>query len=125
MPYDINQLSDMLVPELADVAERLKISNIHSMDKQTLIYKILDHQALENSGGTSSPAPVAEEKKRRGRKPKTAEKTAEEDKVAPAAKEELAENNAAANTGEEKRKRARKPRTAAGPAKQENAEEMM
>lgn len=47
--YDILQLNDMLVPELLDIAEQLKISNVKKLDKQTLIYKILDNQALTES----------------------------------------------------------------------------
>src|SRR4051812_17755223 len=44
--YDILQLNDMLVPELLDIAEQLKISNSKKLDKQELVYKILDKQAL-------------------------------------------------------------------------------
>jgi transcription termination factor Rho len=44
--YDILQLNDMLVPELLDIAEQLKIANAKKSDKQELIYKILDKQAL-------------------------------------------------------------------------------
>ena len=44
--YDILQLNDMLVPELLDIAEQLKITNAKKSDKQELIYKILDKQAL-------------------------------------------------------------------------------
>ncbi|HSF46638.1 MAG TPA: Rho termination factor N-terminal domain-containing protein, partial [Chitinophagaceae bacterium] len=47
--YDILQLNDMLVPELLDIAEQLKISNSKKLGKQDLIYKILDKQALLNS----------------------------------------------------------------------------
>ena len=65
MPYDILQLNDMLIPELVDVADELKIQNARSFDKQTLVYKILDRQAA------ASGQPTEEEpKKKRGRKPK-------------------------------------------------------
>jgi transcription termination factor Rho len=47
--YDILQLNDMLVPELLDIAEQLKILNPKKLGKQELIYKILDKQALVNS----------------------------------------------------------------------------
>jgi transcription termination factor Rho len=47
--YDILQLNEMLVPELKDIAGRLGIAEATSMTKSDLIYKILDHQAL-NSG---------------------------------------------------------------------------
>ena len=44
--YDILQLNDMLVPELLDVAEHLDIADARQLDKQGLIYRILDKQAL-------------------------------------------------------------------------------
>ncbi|MBW7951804.1 MAG: transcription termination factor Rho [Chitinophagales bacterium] len=47
--YDILQLTDMLLPELLDIAEDLKISNAKKLDKQELIYKILDSQAVKES----------------------------------------------------------------------------
>jgi transcription termination factor Rho len=47
--YDILQLNDMLVPELLDIADELKIDNAKKLDKQELIYKILDKQAVMSS----------------------------------------------------------------------------
>src|SRR5215467_3923502 len=47
--YDILQLNDMLVPELLDIAEQLKIPNAKKLDKQELVYKILDKQAVVSS----------------------------------------------------------------------------
>lgn len=47
--YDILQLNDMLVPELLDIADQLKIPNAKKLEKQDLIYKIVDKQALQNS----------------------------------------------------------------------------
>ncbi len=47
--YDILQLNDMLLPELVDIAERLKITGAKKQDKQGLIYKILDSQAVQES----------------------------------------------------------------------------
>ncbi len=44
--YDILQLNDMLVPELRDVAEQLGLKGHKKLNKQELIYKILDEQAL-------------------------------------------------------------------------------
>lgn len=67
MPYDILQLNDMLLPELVDVANTMKIENVRGLDKQTLIYKILDKQAT-NTGAENADG--GEEKKRRTRKPK-------------------------------------------------------
>ncbi len=47
--YDILQLNDMLVPELLDIAEQLKIPSAKKLDKQELVYKILDKQAVISS----------------------------------------------------------------------------
>ena len=47
--YDILQLNDMLIPELLDVAEQLNITGAKKLDKQELIYKILDGQAVKES----------------------------------------------------------------------------
>ncbi|HYK57445.1 MAG TPA: transcription termination factor Rho [Flavisolibacter sp.] len=58
--YDILQLNDMLVPELLDIAEDLKIDNAKKLDKQGLIYKILDKQAVMGSqqkAGSDSEKP--------------------------------------------------------------------
>src|SRR6476469_9257835 len=48
--YDILQLNDMLLPELLDVADGLHIENAKKLDKQELIYKILDRQAVAGNG---------------------------------------------------------------------------
>jgi transcription termination factor Rho len=61
--YDILQLNDMLVPELHDIAEHLSIPNAKQLDKQGLIYKILDKQALTPTANGSNGA----EKPRRKR----------------------------------------------------------
>jgi transcription termination factor Rho len=53
--YDILQLNDMLVPELLDIAEQLKITGSKKLDKQELIYKILDKQAVVASEVKSDP----------------------------------------------------------------------
>ena len=43
--YDILQLNDMLVPELLDIAEQQNITETNNLQKQELIYKILDKQS--------------------------------------------------------------------------------
>ncbi len=48
--YDILQLNDMLVPELRDLAEHLGVKGFKKLNKQELIYKILDEQALNKPG---------------------------------------------------------------------------
>ncbi|HWH63756.1 MAG TPA: transcription termination factor Rho [Ginsengibacter sp.] len=66
--YDILQLNDMLVPELLDIAEQESISNAKTLDKQELIYKILDKQAVMNN---SEKTPAEPEKPKRKRIIKT------------------------------------------------------
>ena len=44
--FDILQLNDMLVPELKDLAEKIGLKGYKKLNKQELIYKILDQQAL-------------------------------------------------------------------------------
>lgn len=99
MQYDIAHLNDMLVPELVDIAERMKINNPRSLDKQTLIDTILNQQSQQQGDS-------GDEKKRRTRKPKAeAPPAPAPQEAAPAAEE--------ANTGDEKKRRLRKPRVAA------------
>jgi transcription termination factor Rho len=52
--YDILQLNDMLVPELLDIAEQLKIPNAKKLGKQDLVYKILDSQAITGAKANAS-----------------------------------------------------------------------
>ncbi len=65
--YDILQLNDMLVPELLDIAEQLNIPNAKKLDKQGLVYKILDSQAIAGS----KAAPSSDDKGKRKRIIKT------------------------------------------------------
>ena len=68
--YDILQLNDMLVPELLDIAEHLDITDARQLDKQGLIYRILDKQAL-------APATTEKPKRRRTVKASTSNTTEE------------------------------------------------
>ncbi|MDB5207055.1 MAG: transcription termination factor Rho [Flavisolibacter sp.] len=63
--YDILQLNDMLLPELQDVAEALKIENFKKSPKQELVYKILDKQAIGGSNQKASAAATDDKPKRR------------------------------------------------------------
>ena len=65
--YDILQLNDMLLPELQDIAEQLAIPGTKKLDKQGLIYKILDGQAVQASSTKDEP----KKKGARTRKPIT------------------------------------------------------
>ena len=46
MQYDIVQLNEMLVPELRDLAEEMRVPGFKKLTKKELVYKILDQQAL-------------------------------------------------------------------------------
>jgi len=47
--YDIIELNGKLVTELREIAKKLEIAKYEGLKKQELIYKILDHQALNPS----------------------------------------------------------------------------
>lgn len=107
--YDILQLNDMLVPELLDIAEQLKISNAKKLDKQELIYKILDKQAVLASANKGNNT---EEKGKRKRiiKTTTANSTEEADVM---------------STGEEKNKKEVKEVKKEAPAKKKGIEKIV
>jgi transcription termination factor Rho len=69
--YDILQLNDMLLPELLDIAEQQNITGAKKLDKQGLIYKILDSQAVQASETKDDPR----KKAGRPRKPVTLKTT--------------------------------------------------
>ncbi len=75
--YDILQLNDMLVPELLDIADQLKIQNAKKLDKQELIYKILDKQAVTASAAKNSNATDDKGRRKRIVKTSTANSTEE------------------------------------------------
>jgi transcription termination factor Rho len=77
--YDISQLNDMLVPELLDIAEQLKIPNSKKLGKQDLVYKILDKQA--DLASVEKSAPEEKGKRKRIVKTTTANSTEEADVV--------------------------------------------
>ncbi len=80
--YDILQLNDMLVPELKDLAEQLGLKGYKRLNKQELIYKILDEQAInQEKKDDAKPADdQGGEKKRPGRKKTQKKKIVPEDK---------------------------------------------
>jgi transcription termination factor Rho len=71
--YDTLQLNDMLVPELQDIAEQLAIPHYKKLEKQELVYKILDKQSV--AGATADEG--KDEKPKRKRIVKTADKEGE------------------------------------------------
>src|SRR5436305_12109387 len=121
--YDILQLNDMLVPELLDIAEHLNIANASALDKQGLIYRILDKQALtpgaNNSNGAEKP------KRKRTVKASTSNTTEEAEVMteAPKREKQLREPKAVSKEKiekDEKPKRARGKLKAADDADDEN-----
>ena len=69
---DILQLNDMLVPELRELAENMGLSGYKRLNKQELIHKILDHQAVV--GATQGRAAI-EDKTESDKAPKSKEKS--------------------------------------------------
>lgn len=72
--YDILQLNEMLVPELKEIAEKLNIKDYRKLDKQDLVYKILDEQAVNPSKvkslkSSDSPLSMAKPDKSGERRP--------------------------------------------------------
>ncbi len=100
--YDISQLNDMLLPELLDVADGLHIENAKKLDKQGLIYKILDKQALTGNG-VSKAEDGEKPRRRRILKATTANST----------EEAIVEDTGVAEAPEEK-----KPAKSAAPKKE-------
>jgi len=75
--YDILQLNDMLVPELLDIAEQLKIAGAKKLEKQELVYKILDKQAVAASEGKAADGDDKPKQRKRIIKTSTANSTEE------------------------------------------------
>ena len=58
--YHIEQLRSKEIADLQSIAQELGIKGIKSLDRDSLIYRILDGQAMQNSK-TGAPAVVKEE----------------------------------------------------------------
>ena len=58
--YHIEQLKNKEIADLQSIANELGVKGIKSLDRDTLIYRILDGQAMQNSQ-TGAPAVVKEE----------------------------------------------------------------
>ncbi|HSN08659.1 MAG TPA: transcription termination factor Rho, partial [Hanamia sp.] len=105
---DILQLNDMLVPELLDIAEQQNITDTQNLEKQELIYKILDKQA---SMAPNDKKETASERPKRKRIVKPVAKKQQVD-IAPVTeeKEKTEEKEPKAKKTEEKRKAIKKPK---------------
>jgi transcription termination factor Rho len=92
--YDIIELNGKLVTELREIAKTLEIKKHEGLKKQDLIYKILDHQAL-NPAEEVLKKEQKEKKfkaKRRRVRPDTIEKVASTDTSSPITKESVSDN---------------------------------
>lgn len=105
--YDILQLNDMLLPELLDIAEQLSITGAKKLDKQGLIYKILDSQAVQASETKDDP----KKKTSRPRKPVTV-KTTNGTEEAEVMQEAPVSEKAAPKKGPVRKQRTENPRNA-------------
>ena len=80
--YDIISLDSKELSEIREIAKSMNIPKVDKLEKQELIYKILDHQALNPTQEI-----IANEKKNvkrgRGRPPKVDKPRKEEEKVEP------------------------------------------
>ncbi len=103
--YDILQLNDMLVPELLDIAEQLKISGAKKLDKQELVYKILDKQALASDGKPEA----ADDKPKRKRIIKTTTANSTEEAIVESGEERPKKATATDAKKETARKKEEKP----------------
>ena len=103
--YNISDLQEMADDQLKAIADNMGLKKTGGVDKETLIYKILDQQAIDLSA--NAPAPV---ERKRGRKPKsqgTDGQSRQQEKTEDAPEESSAAGENAA--AEAPRKRGRKP----------------
>ncbi|HMN32759.1 MAG: transcription termination factor Rho [Chitinophagaceae bacterium] len=71
MNYTLNELDHLIFPELKEIAAQLGIENLNDIEKQSLIYKILDAQALQGGKAQPKSATASPKTKSTSKKPKT------------------------------------------------------
>ncbi len=111
--YNISDLEEMADDQLQAIAENMGLKKTNGSDKESLIYKILDQQAIDLSANAPAPA-----EKKRGRKPKVQQADQKQE-------ENGGESNTAAGSEQDAapKKRGRKPKnTEETPAAQEPQE---
>ena len=62
--YTIDDLNVKLLSELKDIADGMGIKNARKLQKQELVYKILDEQAVKGDGRKEEPAPTTNSERR-------------------------------------------------------------
>jgi transcription termination factor Rho len=100
--YNISDLEEMAEGQLQSIAEGMGLKKTSGSDKESLIYSILDQQAIDLSANAPTPS-----EKKRGRKPKNQKPEAKAD-AANAANPDG--NNEAQAKSQETRPRGRKPK---------------
>lgn len=106
--YNISDLEEMADDQLQAIAENMGLKKANPSDKESLIYRILDQQAIDLSANT----PAAAEKKR-GRKPKNQAADQKPNQEAGKNGSQSSESQADATASETEpapRKRGRKPK---------------
>ncbi|MDR2449066.1 MAG: Rho termination factor N-terminal domain-containing protein, partial [Prevotellaceae bacterium] len=80
--YDILELNKKSIEELRVIAENLKLKKINSLEKEALIYRIIDEQAIKGIAEKESekPAKLARKKRERVDKPAAVEEKSHEEK---------------------------------------------
>jgi transcription termination factor Rho len=79
--YDILTLNDMLVSELQEIAGKLKVTNTKSLEKQDLIYRILEKQAITPDAEVKTVAEATTENSETAPKKRTRAKVTKSEKV--------------------------------------------
>jgi len=87
--YDILQLNEMLVPDLVDIAEKLKITKVNGLEKQDIIHKILDQQAVMPDATETNEKPATKTRKKKPIERKDSRDKLEEPSVEVEKKEEV------------------------------------
>jgi transcription termination factor Rho len=115
--YNISDLEEMAEGQLQSIAEGMGLKKTNSADKESLIYSILDQQAIDLSANAPAPS-----EKKRGRKPKNQKADAKAEAKNNAANPDAAAGEATAQQ-EGGNRRGRKPKNAdAQPADQQPAD---
>ncbi len=87
--HTILELTEMPLPELKEIAEKLKIKNNDKLKKEDLIYKILDQQAISPEVSNAEKVNASAEKEIAAEKPKrTRIKRKKEEEATPEARSE-------------------------------------
>ncbi|MDR2084086.1 MAG: transcription termination factor Rho [Bacteroidales bacterium] len=90
--YDLNELEGKLLSELRSIAKELGVPKTNFLKKQELIFKILDHQALQTSNNKYNSDNKKDDKKPANNQQKNKNNT-EKPKQNKTNEEKIAENN--------------------------------